>query len=211
MNNENPKVASKETKVPVNSALFNNLHKKSLDQGIMIVRDRKQYGVHKKLMDLLKKVTCAFVTSAVVSVSAYSIVSMVNEFNKEKEMRVIYQDASSIVHENKHLTEDKEHYWVDYYKIAEGLATLDGDFNINIYGVFNSVGWNDESTIDQMNTIIRYCNQLEITDYNNFEDLCRQNGYCDKDGKVDLKKYRESMREYIENTNTNEETNTIKR
>ena len=211
MNNENQKVASKETKVPVNSALYNNLHKKSLDQGIMIVRDRKQYSAHKKLMGLLKKVTCAFVTSAVVSVSAYSIISMVNEINTEKEMREIYHDASSIVYENKHLTEDKEHYWIDYYKVAEGLATLDGDFNINIYGVFKSVGWNEESTIDQMNTIIRYCNQLELTDYKNFEDLCRQNGYCDKDGNIDLKKYRESMREYIGNTNTNEETSTMKR
>lgn len=192
----NQSLTGRQTKVPVNSALCNNYKNKSLDKKPMTIRERKKYEAHKKLMSLLKKVTCAFVTSAVVTVSA---VSMINTINKEKEYRSLYHDASSIVSENTHRTADMEHYWIDYYKVAEGLATLDGDFNVNIYGVYESVGWDNESTIDQMNTIMRYCHELNITNYKDFEDLCRQNGFCNSKGEIDLGKYRSSMRNYLEN------------
>lgn len=196
-NNQN--MVGRQTRVPVNSALCSNLQKKSLDKRPMTVQERKKYLAHKKLKDMLKKITCAFVTSAVVAVSA---VSMVNTFNKEKELRDVYSEATHIVSENTHRTEDFQHYWIDYYKVAEGLATLEGDFNINIYGVYESVGWDNESTIEQMNKIVGYCNGLEITNYTDFEDLCRQNGFCTEDGKPDLKKYQKAMREYLENAIT---------
>lgn len=192
----NKNVTGRQTRVPVNSALCNNYQNKSLDKRPMTIRERKKYEAHKKLMVLLKKVTCAFVTSAVVTVSA---VSMVNAINREKEYRELYHDATSIVNENTHRTEDREHYWIDYYKVAEGLATLDGDFNIYIYGVYQSVGWDNESTINQMNTIMRYCHSLDITNYEDFEDLCRQNGFCNSKGEIDLRKYQNAMKEYLEN------------
>lgn len=212
--NDNINASGEQTSAPVNSALFNNLQKKSLDQEPIIIKEHKRYSGHQKLINILKIVTCAFVTSAVVSVSAHSVVSVINTIKKEQELHELYHDASSIVYQNSHRTEDLEHYWIDYYKVAEGLATLDGDFNINLYGVYQSVGWNDESKIDQMNTIMGYCNQLNLTNYKDFVDLCHQNGYCNEQGEVDLKKYQKSMYEYLENVNTienNQDNSTMKR
>ncbi len=98
-------------------------------------------------------------------------------------------------------------YWYDYRDIALEYDAEKMDFDSFVYGAFNKIGWNKESTLECMDKLFYQLNLYGYTDYQSFVTYCESKGACETvDGKlvVDTSKYKDLVRDYIQNLNSAE-------
>lgn len=98
-------------------------------------------------------------------------------------------------------------YWYDYRDIALEYDADKMDFDSFVYGAFNRIGWNEESTLECMDKLFYQLNLYGYTDYQSFVTYCESKGACKiVDGKlvVDTSKYKNLVRDYIQTLNSAE-------
>lgn len=103
-------------------------------------------------------------------------------------------------------------YWYDYRDMALEYDAETMDFDSFVYGAFNKIGWNKESTLECMDKLFYNLNLYGYTDYPTFVSYCESKGACKEvDGKVvvDTDKYKDIIRNYIQILNDFDENKEV--
>ena len=162
-------------------------------------QEERQVSLGKELAGFIKSHVkeLAVVTALVIALSS-SVNFFKGEINKDY-ANPDYEAGYKIVSVETHRTQDNQNYWYDYWDIAGGYD-YSYDFDSWVYGVYDNVGWNQESKIDCMNEVFDKLEANGVTEYSSFVEYCESKGLCkEKDGKlvVDAKAYREFVKDYM--------------
>ena len=183
-------------------ALMERARNKSVNRTVEQKQERK-ISLGKELVGFIK---CYVKEIAVTVALIIAISSSVHFFQGQLNPDYTndsYNAGYQVVSIETHRTEDNQHYWYDYWDIAERYDDS-YDFDSWVYGVFDNVGWNQESKIECMNEVFEKLAANDITVYSSFVDYCESKGVCvEKDGKlvVDTKAYREFVENYMRQLN----------
>lgn len=143
--------------------------------------------------------TIAILTSGVVAFNHVDFKDYSNES---------YTYGIEAVRGGKNPTLDHQHYWYDYFDIADDYDPQTMDFDAFVFGTYKALGWDEESKYSCMKKLFPYFYKLEFTEFETFVDYCNAKGLCyEKNGSlvVDIEKYKEAAKEYIASLNEIEE------
>lgn len=179
-------------------------------------KEEREISLGKELVGFIKShVKEIAITTALLITLSSSINFFKAELNRDF-INPAYEAGYQVVNVETHRTDDNQNFWYDYWDIA---ARYDDsyDFDSWVYGVYDNVGWNQESKIDCMNEVFQRLAANDITEYSSFVEYCEAKGLCkEKDGKlvVDARAYREFIRNYMtqlngESLDNEEEKNSI--
>lgn len=160
----------------------------------------KTYSIDTKaLTKFIAQSTLAIVLSGAALVSVVGMAS--DNLNDFKNDRQIKSEYVQLLNENTHRTDDTKGYWYDFDAIAKGLLTNSEDFELQLYCIYDQIGYNEANKIECMNNLFREIN-IEISKdiekykdfeiYENFEHYLKVNGYTSK------KVYEHHMNKMIE-------------
>ena len=105
-------------------------------------------------------------------------------------------------------TNDKKNFWYDFSAIASEFDPETMDIDSFIYGCY--CHFFGDTRLDNMDSLLGCLYVRGYTEYDNFVDYCDARGLVEeKDGKmiINEKKYRQSVKDYMENMNKQEDIN----
>ena len=165
-----------------------------------VQKDPVRVSRRKKL--LTKIFIYGAIAGMVLSVPVYASCSQaINEIEISQTLKESNDYAVELINRCTHRTSDNQGYYYDESEIAQGLLEEPEVFDANLYGVYTHIGY-EANGIDEMNKIMSWVNSLnkneDLVTYANFEDYYKNKGFTDKDGNLNVKKFRENAARIIE-------------
>lgn len=158
--------------------------------------------VYKINIDELKK----FLTTTTIVIAGVAILiglgdKAIDNYAEYKEISQIKSSYAQVLESNTHRTYNNQGYWYDYEQMAKDLLQNPEDFGVQIYCIYDRIGYNDESKIECMNELFQNIN-FEISKdpekykdfeiYKNFGYFLMENGFTSTDH------YEQNMEEVLE-------------
>jgi len=152
----------------------------------------------------IKNAAMATLLAASIIAGGHLVPKLVETININAIVYEETQKGRDLVFENTHRTDDKQHYFYDTYSIAQGLVAEPENFDKNILGIHDTIGYNKNNKIEQMDKIFGHISVMlkdeqnsKIKDYKSLEGYCLAKGIVDKDGNADFNALREKLSEQI--------------
>lgn len=172
---------------------YNDIKQKSQDSEVIKVTKK---GIKRMISTSF---IAGVVAGCIVATSALYVVKKIDIlYGKEEEL----SKYKEVVAEEKFSVQIGYDY--NYKNIAEKILIEPDKYHIALYGVFRNVGWNEGSSINLMNKVIKQTNyiikeyNLDIPMYNDFDDYLTRLGCVNKDGSVNIFTYMSKMDTIIE-------------
>lgn len=176
-----------------NRSIYENARAKSVNR-------RREQERRRRIKIALAKRAAAIAGVAVATSIILAIAGNAYEnFKNPEYANPSYDYGKAMVAAETHRTSDNENYWYDYGDIASGYNE-DMDFDSYVYGVFNNIGWNQQSRLEAMESVFWQLELRELTDYESFVQYCEELGVCyEEDGKtqIDFGEYREVIEQRL--------------
>ena len=166
----------------------------------------KKIKYNGKVYTIDKKALTKFVAQSLLAITlaGVAIVSVAGKaadnIENFKSMNQIKSQYVQVLNDNTHRTNNIEDYWYDYDGIAKGLLKNTEDFDLQLYCIYEQIGYTEESKTDCMDNLFKAMN-FEISKdiekykdfgvYNDFKNYLQSNGY------LSIDEYEEAMDEIL--------------
>lgn len=169
------------------------------DKKVKYVKIRKDdYTFRLKTMFIVGSIAAIIATSGVI----YGVNKVADMYHTSTVVAQQVGEGRQLVSENTKRTNDNQHYFYETFDIAMKLTEDPKNFDNNLYGVYNAIGYNKANKFEQMEDVVSKVGNivssnkedLGINYYKDFTDYLEKKGFVKEDGTVDLKAYEEAIR-----------------
>ncbi len=138
-----------------------------------------------------------FALASALSLGYSGMTSLAKEVPSNPSKKAAYESFM----ENIHPTDDYQHYWVDFSKIAQDFDPNTMDFDSYVYGVYcNLLDVDEKTRLEDMNSFVYSMYINNKIDYSSFVLYCKARGLCKEiDGEyvIDTNKYEKALSDYV--------------